>query len=89
MADLTTINARQQQTWTQGNYLLMSADLVLVSELLCETVDPRAGQTVLDVATGTGNTALAAARRRCDVRCWTWPPALATPPSRLPVAGVT
>jgi ubiquinone/menaquinone biosynthesis C-methylase UbiE len=67
MADLATIKARQQQTWTQGDYLLMSADLVLVSELLCETVDLRAGQTVLDVATGTGNTALAAARRRCDV----------------------
>jgi ubiquinone/menaquinone biosynthesis C-methylase UbiE len=67
MADLVTIKARQQQTWAQGDYMLMSADLVLVSELLCETVDLRAGQTVLDVATGSGNTALAAARRRCDV----------------------
>jgi ubiquinone/menaquinone biosynthesis C-methylase UbiE len=67
MADLVTIKARQQQTWAQGDYMLMSADLVLVSELLCETIDLRAGQTVLDVATGSGNTALAAARRRCDV----------------------
>ena len=34
-----------------------------MSELLCEAVDLRPGQTVLDVATGSGNTALAAARR--------------------------
>ena len=67
MPDLAAIKARQQQTWAQGDYLLISADIVLVSELLCETVDLRAGQKVLDVATGSGNTALAAARRRCDV----------------------
>jgi len=34
-----------------------------MSELLCEAVDVRPGQRVLDVATGSGNTALAAARR--------------------------
>lgn len=67
MADLTTIKAGQQQTWSRGDYLMISADLVLVSELLRETVDLRAGHTALDVATGSGNTALAAARRRCHV----------------------
>src|SRR5262245_30056282 len=67
MPDLATIKARQQQTWAQGDYMLISADLVLVSELLCETVDLRTGQKVLDVATGSGNTALATTRRRCDV----------------------
>jgi ubiquinone/menaquinone biosynthesis C-methylase UbiE len=40
---------------------------VPVSEQLCETVELHAGQKVLDVATGTGNTALAASRRYCDV----------------------
>ena len=39
----------------------------IVGERLCESVDLRAGQRVLDVATGSGNTALAAARRHCDV----------------------
>jgi len=34
-----------------------------MSELLCEAVDVRPGQRILDVATGSGNTALAAARR--------------------------
>jgi ubiquinone/menaquinone biosynthesis C-methylase UbiE len=67
MGELATIKARQQQMWSTGDYMLVSADLVLVSELLCEALDVRAGQRVLDVAPGTGNTALAAARRRCDV----------------------
>jgi SAM-dependent methyltransferase len=41
--------------------------LVLMGERLCEAVDLRPGARVLDVATGSGNTALAAARRFCDV----------------------
>lgn len=39
----------------------------LMSERLCEAVELRAGHRVLDVATGSGNTAIAAARRWCDV----------------------
>jgi SAM-dependent methyltransferase len=58
---------RQQATWSAGDYAAIGTRLVLVSELLCEAVDLRAGQSVLDVATGHGNTALAAARRDCDV----------------------
>ncbi len=38
-----------------------------MAELLCEAADLRSGQQVLDVATGNGNAALAAARRFCDV----------------------
>src|SRR5262249_354442 len=34
---------------------------------LCEALDIRAGQKVLDVAAGNGNVTLAAARRWCDV----------------------
>jgi hypothetical protein len=30
MPDLATIKARQQQTWAQGDYMVISADLVLV-----------------------------------------------------------
>jgi hypothetical protein len=43
MVDLAAIKARQQETWTQGDYLRISADLVLMSELLCEAVDVHAG----------------------------------------------
>jgi ubiquinone/menaquinone biosynthesis C-methylase UbiE len=38
-----------------------------MGELLCEAVDVHAGDKVLDVATGSGNTAISAARRFCDV----------------------
>jgi SAM-dependent methyltransferase len=42
-----------------------AAATTIVAELLCERVDLHPGQRVLDVATGTGNGALAAARRGC------------------------
>lgn len=40
---------------------------VIVGERLCRAVDVHAGERVLDVATGSGNTALAAARRGARV----------------------
>lgn len=53
--------------WSSGDYSMIGVAFVPVSEQLCETIELHAGQKVLDVATGTGNTALAAARRYCDV----------------------
>ena len=38
-----------------------------MGELLCESVDLRSWDDVLDVATGSGNTAISAARRFCNV----------------------
>ena len=38
-----------------------------MAELLCEALDLRPGQRVLDVACGNGNASLAAARRFCEV----------------------
>ena len=61
--DLTAIKARQQQTWASGDFHRVAATITMVGELLCEAVDLRPGQDVLDVATGSGNTAIAAARR--------------------------
>lgn len=58
---------QQQEMWGIGDYAAIGSRLVIASELLCEAVDLRANQRVLDVATGHGNTALAAARRDCDV----------------------
>jgi SAM-dependent methyltransferase len=65
--ELTAIKERQQQAWAAGDFALLATKIVLVSEQLCEAVDLRSGQKVLDVATGSGNTALAAARRECQV----------------------
>jgi SAM-dependent methyltransferase len=61
--DLAAIKERQRLAWTSGDYSMFGAALLIMSELLCEAVDLRPGQRVLDVATGSGNTALAAARR--------------------------
>jgi len=65
--DLAAIKGRQQITWASGNDARIGNTLVIMGELLCEAADLRAGQRVLDVATGSGNTALSAARRFCDV----------------------
>jgi ubiquinone/menaquinone biosynthesis C-methylase UbiE len=50
--------------------------LQIVGEELCEALDLRAGQKVLDVAAGNGNVSLAAARRWCDVVATDYVPAL-------------
>lgn len=74
--DLAAIKARQQQTWASGDYAAVAARIVIVAEQLCDTADLRAGWNVLDVATGTGNAALAAARHGCTVVGVDYVPAL-------------
>src|SRR5215217_7535933 len=65
--DLTTIKARQQVAWGSGDYAIIGTTLQIVGEMLCEAVDLRSNQRVLDVAAGNGNASLAAARRFADV----------------------
>ncbi len=65
--DLEAVKERQRRAWASGDYAAFGAPLLLIGELLCEAVDLRPGWRVLDVATGSGNTALAAARRSCEV----------------------
>ena len=65
--DLGAVKARQQAAWAAGDYAVIGTTLQIVGESLCEAVDLRAGQRVLDVAAGNGNATLAAARRWCDV----------------------
>lgn len=76
MSDFSVIKGRQREMWGAGDYAAVATPLLIVSELLCEAVDLRAGSKVLDVATGSGNTALAAARRRCEVIGLDYVPAL-------------
>lgn len=66
----------QRALWAAGDFAVIGMDLVLASEWLCEAAALRAGERVLDVATGSGNTALAAARRRCEVTGIDFVPAL-------------
>jgi ubiquinone/menaquinone biosynthesis C-methylase UbiE len=65
--DLTAVKGRQQAAWAAGDYAVIGTTLQIVGESLCEALDLRAGQSVLDVAAGNGNATLAAARRWCDV----------------------
>ena len=63
---LEVIKEKQQKTWASGDYAVIGNQLVIMGERLCEAVDVHSGQKVLDVATGSGNTAISAARRYCD-----------------------
>jgi SAM-dependent methyltransferase len=65
--DIATIKQKQQAAWASGDYGAVGSRLLLTAELLCEAVDLRADEQVLDVACGHGNAALAAARRFCQV----------------------
>jgi ubiquinone/menaquinone biosynthesis C-methylase UbiE len=65
--DFAAIKQRQQATWATGDYSVVGTTLQIVGERLCEAVDVRAGERVLDVAAGNGNASLAAARQWCSV----------------------
>lgn len=56
-----------RKIWSQGNYHKLAAEHQIVSEQLVQEAGIRAGQRVLDLACGSGNTAIAAARRRARV----------------------
>jgi len=75
-SDLAAIKARQQAAWSTGNYAVVGTTLQIVGETLCESLDLRSGERVLDVAAGNGNATLAAARRWCDVTSTDYVPAL-------------
>lgn len=74
--DLAAIKQRQQATWAAGDYAVVGTTLQIVGERLCEAVDLRAGERVLDVAAGNGNATLAAARRFARVTSTDYVPAL-------------
>lgn len=61
--DFSAVKARQKATWASGDFAIIGITLQIVGETLCEAVDLRANERVLDVACGNGNAALAAARR--------------------------
>jgi ubiquinone/menaquinone biosynthesis C-methylase UbiE len=72
----TALKSRQHAAWSSGDYAVIGVTLQKVGEDLCEALDIRAGQKVLDVAAGNGNVALAAARRWGEVTATDYVPAL-------------
>jgi ubiquinone/menaquinone biosynthesis C-methylase UbiE len=90
--DYSAIKQRQQATWGAGDYAVVGTTLQIVGECVCEAIDLKAGETVLDVAAGNGNATLAAARRFATVTSTDYVPALLergkerAAAERLPVA---
>jgi ubiquinone/menaquinone biosynthesis C-methylase UbiE len=64
--DLDAVKQRQQQAWASGDFHAVAARILLVAEHLVDAADLHAGWRVLDVATGSGNAAIAAARLGCE-----------------------
>ena len=65
--DLIAVKRRQQVALSTGDYGIIGTTLDIVGEQLCETMNLRSPEQVLDVAAGNGNATLAAARRWADV----------------------
>ena len=74
--DLSAVKAKQQAAWSAGDYAIVGRTLQIVGENLCEAVNLRAGERVLDVAAGNGNATLAAARHFAEVTSTDYVPAL-------------
>ena len=65
--DFEAVTARQRAAWSAGEFNRIALTIMEVAEHLVATADPAPGSRALDVACGTGNAALVAARRFTEV----------------------
>ena len=61
--DLKMVTQAQQQVWSKGDFSMVANLVYFSSEQLIEALEIVPGERVLDVASGSGNAAIAAARR--------------------------
>jgi len=61
--NLQEVGKVQQKTWSEGDFAMVAGIVMMVAEELAEGLDLVPGERVLDVACGSGNGAIAAARR--------------------------
>jgi SAM-dependent methyltransferase len=61
--DMQALREAGQKTWSEGDFAVVAAVVMMVSENLVEALEVVPGERVLDVACGSGNAAIAAARR--------------------------
>jgi ubiquinone/menaquinone biosynthesis C-methylase UbiE len=61
--DFSAATQTQQQTWSKGDFAMVANVVFHDAETLAESLQILAGEKVIDVACGSGNAALAAARR--------------------------
>ena len=81
------LKAKHRAMWALGNYAAVATDIIsALGPVLVEAAGISAGDRVLDVAAGTGNVAIPAARTGRGSRpatslpsCWRW---VAAPPKR-------
>lgn len=66
--DLQTIKARQKATWESGDFGQVAKTIMPVAEEFIARLPLRPGMRVLDVACGSGNLAVIAAKRGCVVK---------------------
>ncbi|MEV4352506.1 class I SAM-dependent methyltransferase [Actinoplanes sp. NPDC049596] len=64
---LEGVKAKQQKTWASGDYGAVAALIHSMAEETVQAADLSAGARVLDVAAGTGNASIAAARCGAEV----------------------
>jgi SAM-dependent methyltransferase len=74
--DFRAVTELQQQVWAKGDFAHVAPIVQFVADHLVETVDVMPGESVLDVACGSGNTAIAAARYFAEVTAIDFVPAL-------------
>ena len=85
--DREELTRQQKAVWSAGDFARVASMNVLAAEMLCESIDLHPGERVLDVAAGSGNTALAAARRRCEVTATDSVPSLLEAAKTIPESG--
>jgi SAM-dependent methyltransferase len=61
--DIEALRQAQQKTWSEGDFAMVAGLVMMVAEELAESLKIMPDERVLDVACGSGNGALAAARR--------------------------
>ena len=67
MADFTELKAKQRATWALGEYDRIADGLTISTDQTLRVAKIRPGERVLDLATGTGITAIAARERGAHV----------------------
>ena len=66
--EIDQLKAAHRVTWDSGDYAAVARDLVSeVADVAVETLAPQPGETILDVATGSGNAAIPAAQAGATV----------------------
>jgi SAM-dependent methyltransferase len=61
--DFTALTQAQQTTWSKGDFAMVANIVLYGAETLAESLQIVPGEKVLDIACGSGNASLAAARR--------------------------